>query len=342
MSASVSEASSAVAPLRVYTQPPAPVLGLTCGTWVEVRSKEEIVATLDANGDLDKLPFQPEMLQYCGTRFQVSKRGEKACDVIHKTGSRRMHNAVHLGDLRCDGSAHDDCQAGCLLFWKEAWLKPVDGPADPSVKFAPAPPSDAFLDGATRAPSPDPQDGQPIYRCQNTQMFVATEPMKWWDLRQYWRDLSCGNVTIGHMLRAALIAHLNILLIWLRRPVYPHIYGTPKKKTPSGSLGLQPGDLVQVRSKEEIVSTLNDQAKNRGLRFDVEMVRYCGGTYRVLRRVEKIVHEKSRKMIRMPNDCIILDGVTCVGDLSTNPNRLFCQRAIYPYWREIWLQRADG
>ena len=32
--------------------------------------------------------------------------------------------------VRCDGSAHDGCQAGCLLFWKLAWLKAADAPAD--------------------------------------------------------------------------------------------------------------------------------------------------------------------------------------------------------------------
>ena len=34
------------------------------GDWVEVRSKAEILCTLDANGQLDKMPFMPEMLQY--------------------------------------------------------------------------------------------------------------------------------------------------------------------------------------------------------------------------------------------------------------------------------------
>jgi hypothetical protein len=34
-----------------------------------------------------------------------------------------MKNAVHLEGLRCYGTAHDGCQAACLLFWKTAWLK---------------------------------------------------------------------------------------------------------------------------------------------------------------------------------------------------------------------------
>src|SRR5262245_50958674 len=92
---------------------------LRIGNIVEVRSKEEILATLDNRGAVDGLPFMPEMLQYCGKRFRVYKRAHKACDTIGKTGSRQMKNAVHLEDLRCDGAAHGGCQAGCLIFWKE-------------------------------------------------------------------------------------------------------------------------------------------------------------------------------------------------------------------------------
>src|SRR6185436_4300731 len=50
------------------------------------------------------------------------------------TGSRRLENTVLLEDLRCDGSAHDGCQAECRLYWKEAWLRPAepDQPASAS------------------------------------------------------------------------------------------------------------------------------------------------------------------------------------------------------------------
>jgi hypothetical protein len=59
----------------------------------------------------------------------------------------------------------------------------------------------------------------------------------------------------------------------------------------------------------------------------------------VLRRVEQIIDERTGRMMRLPNDCIVLDGVVCPGRLSER--RLFCPRAIYPFWREIWLQRID-
>jgi len=66
------------------------------------------------------------------------------------------------------------------------------------------------------------------------------------------------------------------------------------------------------------------------------MLRYCGRRGRVLRRVTRIIDEKSGKMLRIRSDCIVIDGFICTGDL----HRL-CPRSIYPYWREDWLRRVD-
>jgi hypothetical protein len=68
------------------------------------------------------------------------------------------------------------------------------------------------------------------------------------------------------------------------------------------------------------------------------MVPFCGGTYRVLRRVTRILDEKTGKMSRMKTESIILEDVFCQARYSHC--RMFCPRAIYPYWREIWLERV--
>src|SRR4051794_29503598 len=102
---------------------------LCAGDWVEVRSREEILATLDANAQLDGLPFMPEMFAFCGRRCRVFKRAHKTCDTVNDTAAnkgRRMKDAVHLEGLRCTGAAHGGCEALCLIFWKTAWLKPVN------------------------------------------------------------------------------------------------------------------------------------------------------------------------------------------------------------------------
>src|ERR1700752_2160844 len=101
---------------------------LSVGDWVEARSKEEILRTLDRNGQLEGMPFMPEMLAFCGKQFPVYKRAHKTCDTVVLGRGRRVEGgAVHL-ETRCDGQAHGGCQASCLLFWKEAWLKPVSRP----------------------------------------------------------------------------------------------------------------------------------------------------------------------------------------------------------------------
>jgi len=55
--------------------------------------------------------------------------------------------------------------------------------------------------------------------------------------------------------------------------------------------------------------------------------------------VTKIVNEKTGKMQQMKSPCIILDSVVCQARYSEC--RLFCPRSIYPYWREIWLERVN-
>ena len=94
------------------------------GDLVEVRSREEILGTLDKNGQLEGLPFMPQMFQYCGKRYRVYKRAHKTCDTINPIAGRRLADGIHL-NLRCDGKAYGGCQAACLIFWKAAWLKPV-------------------------------------------------------------------------------------------------------------------------------------------------------------------------------------------------------------------------
>src|SRR4051812_24212557 len=107
---------------------------LRIGEWGEVRSKDEILRTLDEKGCIAGMPFMPEMFQFCGRRFKVYRIAHKTCDYStpYPFFTRRLENTVHL-ETRCDGEAHDGCQAGCLLYWKEDWLKSVSGDAATSI-----------------------------------------------------------------------------------------------------------------------------------------------------------------------------------------------------------------
>jgi hypothetical protein len=108
-------------------------------------------------------------------------------------------------------------------------------------------------------------------------------------------------------------------------------------RTPTAKIGVQEGELVQVKTYREILDTLDEEWKNRGLYFDGEMVPYTGGTFRVLKRVERIIHEKTGKMLHFKNEALILDSVVCQARYAKC--RKLCPRAYYLYWREIWVNR---
>jgi hypothetical protein len=319
-------------------------LQLRAGDWVEVHSLEEILSTLDGNGALDGLPFMPEMAQFCGRRFRVFKSAHKTCDTIEQFVIRRMENAVHLEGLRCDGAAHGGCEAACLIFWKEAWLERVPGPAEETseVRARGSQAGCDLLQRATRRATSDGEGGE-CYHCQATELLKATTEVRRrdrWDPRFYLRDVASGNVSVRDFIWYGILAIFNSLFYRWFGKRYPHICGLAGSRTPSPDKHVQAGELVRVRSKDEIMQTLNSGQRNRGLWFDVEMVPYCeSGRLRVLRRVERIIDEKTGRMVRLPNPCLILDGVTCSGNLSMN--RMFCPRSVYPYWREIWLERAE-
>ena len=336
---------------------------LSVGDWVEVKGKEEILKTLDAQGRLDGMPFMPEMFAYCGKRFRVYKRAHKACDTVFPVRSRRVVEAIHL-ETRCNGQAHGGCQAGCLIFWKEAWLKPVQagGASQSSEPFQASSAEkagcteDAVLRDTQVAGENDPAN--PTYSCQATRLPYASEDLSAYDFRQYIEDYTSGNVGLGQWLRGMIyITYQNLInlgigigapmrwfydrfqRLWGGLPYPRHSGRIPlDKPTPTAQLNLQEGEWVRVKSYEEILATCHEDNRNRGMGFDGEMMPYCGRTFRVLKRVTQIINEKTGKMMKMKNPCIILENVVCEGRYSEC--RMFCPRAIYPYWREIWLERV--
>jgi hypothetical protein len=330
-------------------------LRLRAGDLVEVRSREEILATLGSDGRLGRMPFMPEMLAYCGRQFRVAAVAHKTCDPAHKTGGRRLEDCVHLEGLRCDGSAHGGCQASCLLFWKTDWLKrPADAPAEPAGVSALTPAGLQSLTMTVRA------DGATIYSCQATNLYQASRPLRWWDLRQYLRDLRSRNVRPGHLVKVLLLSWLRAwmrtgigyrLTLALYRRLHRSLTGMPAPiaeagpiapgaPTPVRPLDLKPGQWVRVRPYPEIRATLTRDSKNRGMWFDQEQIPYCGREFQVEQRVERIIHEVSGEMLQMKTPCITLRGVQCRSMYSER--RLFCPRGITPYWREIWLEPAPA
>ena len=313
------------------------------GDVVVVRSPAEILATLDASAAIDHMPFMPEMTRFAGQRFTVSRRVDKICDTIAYTGSRRLTDTVYLEDLRCDGSAHGGCQAGCKLYWKEAWLRRVDadGATGGATGHEPAKQEDELDRVATAgARTVRELDGvsTEVWRCKATDALQASVHLRGFDVRQYWRELTNGNyhpIEFIRILIGGFIIELGVRLRLIKRlPLSgPGTRGT--RQSP-----IQAGELVSVRRPREIAQTLDSIGLDRGLSFDREMLPFCGKTLRVKDRVQHIVDDKSGRMLTIKKDCLILDGAVCSGTKSLGC--LFCPREIYAYWRESWVERVDG
>jgi hypothetical protein len=321
------------------------------GDWVEVRSFAEIGATLDDRGELQGLPFMPEMLGYCGRRFEVLKRANKTCDEALGGQIRKLEHTVHLKELRCSGDSHGGCDAGCLLFWKEQWLKRIDPNAqaadfEPGAHEGGAPlvcehgnagavagMADTIA-RATRYSRPGAGRGQELFSCQSTEITSFSKSLPWWDLRQYASDLCCGNVAVRDFLTGLFIGMYNKLQDLLGGQTFGFVAGA-NVKTPEMALDLSPGDLVQIKSKRDVVATLDRRGKNRGLGFRPVMVPYCGKQFRVLRRVRNVINPRTRELVFMGGRCVILDGVVCRGSIKR-----FCPRMVYQYWRDIWLTKV--
>lgn len=309
------------------------------GDVVEVRSPEEIMRTLDGSGSLDALPFMPEMAAFSGQRFVVDRRADKVCDTINDTGSRTVPNAVLLADLRCDGAAHGGCQAECRFFWKEAWLKRVDAPAPAAAEATAGAPAASELVRLTAA-SVHPAGEPTKWRCQATQLFAASEHLRTFDPRPWVRAWKTHDVPRARLLRVlarALIAEPRRKLGFLDAVALRGDGATTPTDT---ALGLRPGDTVEVKDRAELAHALTTEGKNKGLRFDQEMLPFCGKTFTVRQRIRRFIDDRTGRMIELKTDSVTLDGVVCSGDWSTS--RWLCPRGIYPYWREGWLRRVEA
>ena len=303
---------------------------LQAGDCVEVRPPEEIIQTLDASGTLNGLPFMPEMFRECGQRFQVAYRPLQICTdnvpVIDDQSRVRGFigdDVVLLEGVRCTGLEHGDCKRGCMVFWKDSWLRKVSGSAVPPQRTPVARSVEKLRSAASG----------PAYFCQSSEILKATRSLSKLDrFAVCLGDIREGNRRVGEVLR-----HVCIWFFWrahtTMRGAYPRGNQWP---TPTEVLNLQPGEWVEVKSLAEITKTLDSSGRNRGLHFTPDMRLRCGQRYRVRSRASRLIAEGTGHMLSIKNT-VLLDGA-----VNEKAHNTFgsCPRRAYQYWREIWLKRA--
>ena len=188
----------------------------------------------------------------------------------------------------------------------------------------------------------------------------STTALQWWDARQYVEAYRSGNNSLSTVLKSivyliyyygtmARSPRLGAVSRWLYDRFQSLWGGVPFPRkpgkiaagqtTPRLDMDLKPGELVRVKSYEQILETLDPSAFNRGLSFDAELVPYCGKVFRVRTRIERFIDEKTGKMLKMKTPAVILHGAYCQSLYSGK--RILCSRAGFSWWREIWLERVS-
>jgi hypothetical protein len=309
------------------------------GDRVVVRSHAEILETLDASGTLDGLPFMAEMVQSCGKPFRIQRRVDRTCVAAHRLRRFAANDVVILDGPRCDGSGHDGCGHGCRIFWKEAWLRSDDGEAAPAASAA--------ADAAKLRARLKAKADERRYFCQSTELLKATEAFpgkqRPWIARLLLREIRNHELSIGRLLR--MIADWSRMRVWRLRGGNKRLQGS-RTRTPTASLDLKPGELVRVKSLDQIAATLNHKSRNRGLGICLEMSRLCGREAEVRYRVQCLIDERTGIMRPLTNtvalhnvrggDKTLGEECLCYGEIGD------CPRGEIMYWREIWLDRVDG
>jgi hypothetical protein len=109
-------------------------LNLQPGEWVEVKPLQSIMETLNEQGHNRGLGFSLDMRRLCGRRLRVRARLERI--IVDGTGKmRQLRNTVSLEDSTCGcrylGFGMEGCARCELTYWREIWLRRLDGPRDP-------------------------------------------------------------------------------------------------------------------------------------------------------------------------------------------------------------------
>ncbi|MBV8864404.1 MAG: hypothetical protein JO210_03285 [Acidobacteriaceae bacterium] len=101
-----------------------------------------------------------------------------------------------------------------------------------------------------------------------------------------------------------------------------------------------PGDLVEVRTPDEILETLDTDGSMDRLPFMPEMIALCGRRFQVSKRVVKTCSSGSGSSTMRgfrTDDVVLLDGLRCSGAEHDG-----CQKACAIFWREAWLRKVNA
>lgn len=126
------------------------------------------------------------------------------------------------------------------------------------------------------------------------------------------------------------------IIMWFKQNVFKIKPALPEQPKPTSNL--KAGDLVRVRSQQEIQNTLNVWGQLNGCTFlALEMSQYCDTIQRVWKPLERFVDERDYR-VKKVHGIVLLEGVYCQG--TTHFGR--CDRSCFFFWREEWLEKVEN
>jgi hypothetical protein len=146
--------------------------------------------------------------------------------------------------------------------------------------------------------------------------------------------------TIGHLKRQLAFPWNRYVKQWLKKAYAISLRWQGESIAQSAARNFAPavpfqtGDLVRVRSRAEIDSTLDPFKELKGCAFLPEMYQYCGTQQRVLKSMQRFMDERDYK-VKKARGMILLENVICAGTPAFGP----CDRCCFLFWREEWLEK---
>jgi len=98
----------------------------------------------------------------------------------------------------------------------------------------------------------------------------------------------------------------------------------------------EPGELIRVRSKEEIRTTLDHRNRVKGCVFMEEMYEYCGTRQVIYKKVSQFLDERDYRL-KTCKDLYLLQDLVCNG----LPDFGACDRSCLFFWRQEWLEKIS-
>ncbi len=100
------------------------------------------------------------------------------------------------------------------------------------------------------------------------------------------------------------------------------------------------GDIVEVQSKEVILSSLDSRNSIDGLPFYDQMFEYCDCSFEIIKVVNNCFDEHKCRMYKVIAPLYLLDGIMCRGNVESFNHD--CDHSCYLFWHQEWIHQSIG